>query len=295
MAPRPLRTATITFGLVAIPVKFYTATSSEDIAFNMLHRECGSRVNRKLWCPEHERMVEQDELIKGYQISKGRYVTFEREEIEALEADEDRALEITEFVQLDEIDPIYFEKTYYLGPGNGGGKTYRLLSAAMKKQGKVALARWIANSREHLVLLRPFRDGLLLHTMYYADEVRDFGALEIDETEVGDKEIRLAEMLIDELSEEHFDPLRYKDEYRMRLIDRIEAKTRGEVIVAETKAEPTGEVIDIMEALRRSLEGSRGGDKGRRAEPKRAAGKRESEEPVAKKTPARGGGKRRAS
>jgi DNA end-binding protein Ku len=239
-------------------------------------------------------MVEQDELIKGYQISKGRYVTFEREELEALQADEDRALEITEFVNLDEIDPIFFEKTYYLGPGTGGNKTYRLLSAAMKKQGKVALARWIANSREHLVLLRPFREGLVLHSMYYADEVRDFAGLEIDDAAVGDKEIKLAEMLIDDLSEEKFDPLRYKDEYRLRLIDRIEAKTRGEVIVAESQPEKdSGEVVDIMEALRRSLEGTRGAANARRAEPKRATSKRT--ETAAAKKPAARGGKRRAS
>lgn len=258
MALRPLRTATITFGLVSIPVKFYTATSSEDISFNLLHEPCGTRVNRKYWCGEHASVVESSELVRGFQVSKGSYVTFTDEELQALESGEDRALEITEFVALDEIDPIFFEKAYFLGPSAGGSKTYQLLAAAMRKQGKVALARWIANSREHLVVLRPFRNGLVLHTMFYADEVRDFGALEIEEAEVREKELKLAEMLIEELSEEAFDPLRYKDEYRQRVLDKIEAKTKGAQIVSESREESrTGEVVDIMEALRRSLEGAR--------------------------------------
>lgn len=258
MALRPLRTATITFGLVSIPVKFYTATSSEDISFNLLHEPCGTRVNRKYWCGEHASVVESSELVRGFQVSRGSYVTFTDEELQALESGEDRALEITEFVALDEIDPIFFEKAYFLGPSAGGSKTYQLLAAAMRKQGKVALARWIANSREHLVVLRPFRNGLVLHTMFYADEVRDFGALEIEEAEVREKELKLAEMLIEELSEEAFDPLRYKDEYRQRVLDKIEAKTKGAQIVSESREESrTGEVVDIMEALRRSLEGAR--------------------------------------
>lgn len=258
MALRPLRTATITFGLVSIPVKFYTATSSEDISFNLLHGPCGTRVNRKYWCAEHSSTVESNELVRGFQVSKGQYVTFTDEELKTLESDEERALEITEFVALDEIDPIFFEKAYYLGPSAGGSKTYQLLAAAMRRQGKVALARWIANNREHLVVLRPFRNGLVLHTMFYADEVRDYGALEIEEAEVREKELKLAEMLIEELSEEKFDPLRYKDEYRQRVLEKIEAKTKGAQIVAESRDETrAGEVVDIMEALRRSLEGAR--------------------------------------
>jgi DNA end-binding protein Ku len=271
MALRPLRNATITFGLVAIPVRFFTATRSEDISFNLLHAECGSRVNRKYWCPEHEDMVESDSLTKGYQISKGRYVTFSEEELEALESDDERAIEITEFVDMNQIDPLFFEKAYYLGPGNGGSKTYRLLASAMKKQEKVALARWVAYNREHLVVLRPFQDGLVLHTMYYADEVRDFDAIELEDSEVKDKELKLAEMLIDELSEEKFEPLRYKDQYRQRLMDRIEAKSKGHTIVNERKEEAaSGEVVDIMEALRRSLGGVKPARGAKRAEPRQA-------------------------
>src|SRR5687767_6724131 len=139
MALRPLRNATISFGLVNIPVRFYTATKSEDVQFNMLHESCGSRVNRKLWCPHHEEMIEQSETIKGYAIAKNQYVTFTADEIASLESDADRAIEITEFVDLSEIDPVFFEKAYYLGPGSGGSKTYRLLASAMRKQNKVAV------------------------------------------------------------------------------------------------------------------------------------------------------------
>lgn len=259
MALRPLRNATITFGLVNIPVRFYTATKSEDVHFNLLHESCGTRVNRKWWCPHHEKIVESSELVRAYAISKNKYVTFSDEEIETLETDDNRALDISEFLQLDQIDPVFFEKAYFLGPGPGGGKTYKLLSQAMKKQNKVALARWVSANREHLVILRPFEDGLVLHTMYYADEVRDFTAIDKEDAPVKEKEVKLAEMLIDELTEKKFNPLQYKDQYRERLLDRIKDKSKGKAIVSEEKEEEDkgGEVIDIMEALRRSLEGGR--------------------------------------
>lgn len=285
MALRPLRNATISFGLVSIPVRFYTATKSEDVHFNLLHESCGTRVNRKWWCPHHEKIVESDELVRGYAISKNKYVKFTDEEIETLASDDNRALDITEFLSLDQIDPVFFEKAYFLGPAPGGGKTYKLLSSAMKKQGKVALARWVSAHREHLVILRPFEKGLVLHTMFYADEVRDFDAIEIEGGEVKEKEVKLAEMLIDELTEKKFNPLQYKDEYRERLMDRIRAKSKGKTIESEEPEdeEQTGEVIDIMEALRRSLGGSGGG--ARRA-PARSAAKRTAKPAARRRTTA---------
>ncbi len=228
MALRPLRNASISFGLVNIPVRFYTATKTEDIHFNLLHASCGTRVNRKWWCPYHEEIVSSDELVRGYPISKNKYVTFTDEEIDALESDDNRALDITEFVDMQQIG-------------------------------------WVAAGKQHLVVVRPFQDGLVLHTMYYADEVRDFKAIDIEDAPVREKEVQLAEMLIDELTEKKFNPLEYKDEYRERLLDRIKAKSHGKAIVAEEKEEEKGgEVIDIMEALRRSLEG------GKAASPRRA-------------------------
>lgn len=285
MALRPLRNATISFGLVNIPVRFYTATKSEDVSFNLLHESCGSRVNRKWWCPHHEEMIGMDEMIRGYQIAKNRYVTFTNEEIDALETDDNRALDITEFVDLDQIDPVFFEKAYYLGPAPGGGKTYRLLAQAMRKQGKVAVARWVSGNREHLVVLRPYEDGLILHTMYYADEVRDFSAVESEDAELRDKEVALAEMLIGELSVDAFDPLAYKDEYRERLMDKIRAKSEGETIIATAPDEEKGaEVVDIMEALRRSLEaGGAPAATRKRAPAKRAPAKAAKAAPTKKR------------
>src|SRR5437868_173033 len=227
MALRPLRNATISFGLVSIPVRFYTATKSEDVHFNLLHESCGSRVNRKWWCPYHEKIVDSDELIRGYAVSKNKFVTLTDEEIETLETDDNRALDITEFVDLSEIDPVFYEKAWFLGPAPGGGKTYKLLSNAMKKQHKVAVARWVASGKEHLVVLHPFENGLILHTMYYADEVRDFTAVEHEEAQIRDKEVQLAEMLINELTEKKFNPLAYHDDYRERLLERIRQKAKG--------------------------------------------------------------------
>ena len=288
MALRALRNATISFGLVSIPVRFYTATRSEDVHFHLLHESCGTRVNRKWWCPHHEKIVSTDELIRGYAVSKQKYVTFTDEEIDALETDDNRALDITEFVSLDQIDPVFFEKAYFLGPAPGGGKTYKLLSSAMKKEGKVALASWVSANRERLVVLRPYAHGLVLHTMFYADEVRDFGAIDLDEAPIREKEIKLAEMLIAELTEKKFNPLQYKDEYRKRLLARIRGKSHGREIVGqeEDEDEKGGELIDIMEALKRSLEG--GGGKGRKRAPARrtprtATGSRSSKSTARKK------------
>jgi DNA end-binding protein Ku len=282
MALRPLRNATISFGLVSIPVRFYTATKSEDIHFNLLHESCGSRVNRKWWCPQHEEMIQADELIRGFPVSKNKYVTFTDDEIEALETDNNRALEIAEFVNLSEIDPVFFEKAYFLGPAPGGGKTYKLLATAMKKENKVAVARWVSGGKENMVVLRPFENGLILHTMFYADEVRDFAAVELEDAPVRDKEVQLAEMLIHELSEETFDPLRFKDEYRERLQERIDEKAQGKTIDVEPQEdEGPAEVVDIMEALRRSLERGRGGTK--RAPAKKAPAKRAPKTTTAKK------------
>ncbi|HEY8133254.1 MAG TPA: Ku protein [Thermoanaerobaculia bacterium] len=278
MALRPLRNATVSFGLVSIPVRFYTATKSEDIHFHLLHESCGTRVNRKWWCPHHEKIVGSDELIRGYEISKGKYVTFTDEEMEALETDDNRAIDIVEFVDLGQVDPVFYEKSYFLGPAPGGGKTYNLLSTAMKKQNKVGVARWVSAGKEHLVVLRPFEKGLILHTMYYADEVRDFAAIDVEHAAVREKEVQLAEMLINELTEEKFDPMQFKDEYRQRVLAKIRAKAQGKPIVSEEKEEEKGaEVVDIMEALRRSLEG------GRAAAPARQSRTRKAPRPAAAK------------
>src|SRR5690606_1456103 len=172
VAPRALSTATISFGLVSIPVKLFTAASSEQVSFNMLHKKCGGRVKMQFHCPTDNEVVERADTVKGYEYARGQYVLFSDEEIKALEAARDNAIEITEFVPIDTVDFVHVEKSYYLGPDKGGDKAYRLLSAAMQGKDRVAVGRWAARGKEQLVLVRPYGEGLILHQLYYKNEVR---------------------------------------------------------------------------------------------------------------------------
>ena len=181
MPPHSIGSGTISFGLVSIPIRMYTAASSESLAFNQIHPKCGGRVRQQLICPTCNEVVERSALVKGYEFAKDQYVQFTEEELKALEGEASKMIDIAEFVPLAQVDPIYFEKTYYLGPDKGGEKAYRLLSDAMKKAGRVALAKFVMRGKENLVLIRPAKGGLMLHTMYFADEIRDFG--EVDKGE----------------------------------------------------------------------------------------------------------------
>src|SRR3989441_2122788 len=175
MPPHSVGSGTISFGLVSIPIKMYPAASSEAISFNQIHPKCGGRIRQQLICPTCNEVVERSSLVKGYEFAKDQYVQFNEEELKALEGETSRMIDIAEFVPLAQVDPIYFEKTYYLGPDKGGEKAYRLLTDAMVKSGRVALAKFVMRGKENLVLIRPSQDGLMLHTMYFADEIRDFG------------------------------------------------------------------------------------------------------------------------
>jgi len=200
MAPHSLGSGTISFGLVSIPVKLYTAASSGGVSFNLLHAKCGSRIKQQTFCPVDNEVVERSSLVKGYEFQKDQYVRFTDEELKALEGEASKVIDIAEFVPLATVDPIYFEKTYYLGPDKGGEKPYRLLADAMAKSDKVALATFVMRGKESLVLVRPAQDGLMLHTMYFADEVRDFGEIEKGKSvKLRDGELELAERLIGEL------------------------------------------------------------------------------------------------
>src|SRR5436190_15814664 len=174
MPPHSIGSGNISFGLVSIPVKMFTAASSESVAFNQLHPKCGGRIRQQLLCPTCNEVVERNTLVKGYEFAKDQYVQFTEDELKALEGEASRMIDIAEFVPLAQVDPIYFEKTYYLGPDKGGEKAYRLLSDAMQKSERVALAKFVMRGKENLVLIRPSQHGLMLHTMYFADEVRDF-------------------------------------------------------------------------------------------------------------------------
>src|ERR1043165_7924530 len=210
MPAHSIGSGTLSFGLVSIPVKMFTAASSASVSFNQLHEKCGSRIRQQLLCPVCNEVLERSSLVKGYEFAKEQYVRFTEEELKSLEGEASQMIDIVEFVPLADVDPIYFEKSYYLGPDKGGDKAYRLLSDAMVKSGRVALAQYVMRGKESLVLIRPSGDGLMLHTMYYADEVRDFG--EIDkgkDASIKSGELELAERLVAELSAKEFHPESY--------------------------------------------------------------------------------------
>lgn len=262
MAARANQSGTISFGLVSIPVKFYTAASSEQVRFNMLHAGCGGRIKQQLYCPVHDAVVSRNEIIKGYEYAKGEYVQFEEDELKALEASRDSSINIVEFVPLDRFDFIQVEKSYYLGPDKGGDKAYRLLSQSMTESKKVAVGRWAARGKEQLVVIRPYRDGLLFHQMYYADEVRAFDDVDTGATfEFHEAEQRLAHQLIDQLSAKDFDVEKYEDSFRTRVLSAVEQKVAGQKVQLAPEA-PRAQIIDLVEALRQSLQGSGSGPEG---------------------------------
>jgi DNA end-binding protein Ku len=245
----------ISFGLVMIPVKLYTATEPQDIAFRQVHREDGGRIRYKRVCSVDGEEVPYEEIVKGYEIEPGRYVTITPAELEALEAERTRRIEIEEFVALDDIDPIHWESTYYLAPDRTAGKPYALLLAALESTSRVRLGRVVLRSKEYLAAIRPAQDALMLSTMLFADEIVPRAAVEelADEpAEVSPKELAIASQLVESLAAE-WDPERYKDTYRERVIDLVRAKAEGREIVESHVPEPAAKVDDLMAALEASL------------------------------------------
>ncbi|MGH7428288.1 MAG: Ku protein, partial [Candidatus Methylomirabilaceae bacterium] len=237
-----------------IPVRMYTAAGSGTVRFNMLHATCGTRIKQQLFCPKDQVVVDRADIVKGYEHGKDQYVQVTDEELKALEGEASQIIDIAEFVPLPKVDPIYFENTYYLGPDKGGEKAYRLLADAMAKSDRVALAKFVMRGKESLVLIRPAQGGLMLHTMYFADEVRDFG--EIDkgqDAKIKSGELDLAVRLIDELSNGEFKPEEYKDDYRMRVLDMVNQKVEGKEVTLVGPQVQRAQVIDIMDALKQSL------------------------------------------
>ncbi|BCA56047.1 putative DNA repair protein, Ku type [Nitrospira sp. KM1] len=252
--PRMLREGSISFGLVNVPVRLYTAARSESISFNLIHAKCGSRIKQQIYCPKCELVIERSDLVKGYEAEKDQYVLFTEAELDELEADASDSMQIMEFIPLSSVDPLYYEKTYFLGPGKGGEKTYQLLAQAMDKTQQGAIAQYVMYGKENLVLIRAMQGGLVLHVMYYADEVRDFK--EIDkgkQTETRADEMNLAIRLIDGLKKNRFRPDEYQDAYRERVMELIEKKQSGQTRKARGGSKPTP-VIDLMSALKASLE-----------------------------------------
>src|ERR1700749_2001474 len=249
MAARSIASLTVSFGLVAIPVKLYSAVrSTGSIHFNLLHKKDGSRLKQQYVCLKEGTVVERDEIVKGYEFAKDQYVMFTPEEIKALEEAGTKSVDVQEFVPLESVDPVYFNTTYYLAPDKGGAKPYTLFATALRESKRCAVGRWATRGREYVVILRPMENGLVLHQLHFAPEVVPISDLELEETQVKDAELKLAQQLIDQQTAARFEPTAYTDEVKARIEAAIQKKVEGEEI---TLAEPTpaagdGKVIDLM-------------------------------------------------
>src|SRR5215475_52114 len=237
MAARAIGSGTISFGLVSIPVKLYTAASSENVSFNMLDGKCGGRLKQQLYCPVDNEVVERSATVRGYEYQKDRYVQFTEEELKKLESARTNELELMEFVPERTVDFVNIEKTYYLGPDKGGERAYRLLSDALARTQRVAVGKYWTRGKENVVLVRPYKKGLALHQVYYANEVRSFDDIETGgEFQFKDVEKDLADKLIEQLSQPEFKIDKYKDEYQTRVMNAVEQKASGHEVTAAPEA-----------------------------------------------------------
>ena len=255
MAARSIASLTVSFGLVSIPVKLFSATeASRAISFNLLHKTCGSRLKQQYFCVKEEVPVAREEMAKGYEFAKDQYVMFSPEELKALEEAGTHTADIAEFVPLDSVDPVYFDKAYYLAPDKGGAKPFALLASGLRESKRCALGRWAARGKQYIVMIRPVDDGLVMQQLLYAGEVRSIKDIEIPKTEVRDAELKLAQQLIEQQAVDKFDPSAYTDEVRDRVETAIQKKVEGQEITMAAAPEQGAQVIDLMEALRASLE-----------------------------------------
>jgi DNA end-binding protein Ku len=255
MAARSIASLTVSFGLVSIPVKLFSATeASRAISFNLLHKACGSRLKQQYICIKEEVPVAREDMVKGYEFAKDQYVIFSPDELKALEEAGTHMAEITEFVPIDAVDPVYFDKAYYLGPDKGGAKPFALLASALRESKRCALGRWAARGKQYIVMIRPVEDGLVMQQLLYAGEVRSIKDLEIPKTEVKDAELKLAKQLIEQQASDTFDPTAYTNEVAARIEAAVQKKVEGEEITLAEAPEGGAQVIDLMEALRASLE-----------------------------------------
>ena len=254
--PHSIGSASISFGLVSIPVKlFSTGQPAESVSFRMVHKKCGTPLKQQYICPkDNNEVVGREDTVKGYEFAKDQYVILSQEELKALEEKSTSTIDVIEFVPLDKVDREYMEKVYYLGPDKGGDRAYRLLAAALKETGKAALGQYAARGQQHLILLRPLNGVIVMEQLHYADEVRPRTEVPVPEGDVKPTELALAKQLIDQTSNEKFEPGKYKDTVRERVLQQIEQKVAGqEITTAEAPIEAGGKIIDLMEALKASL------------------------------------------
>jgi DNA end-binding protein Ku len=254
MAARSIATASISFGLVTVPVRIYPALRpSAGLSFHLLHAKDAVRLKQQYVCPKDDEIVPRSKMVKGFEYAKGKYVVFSNEEIKALDEKATSGIEITEFVPKDAVDPVYFERTYFLGPDKGGEKAYSLLAQAMASVEEVAVAQYAARGKSYLVLVRSDGERLYVQQLYHSDEVRDIGEVPAETRRNSEAELKLARQLIEQVTSESFRPDRYEDQVRKRVAKLIQQKLAGQDITKAEAAKPRAEVIDIMEALKASL------------------------------------------
>src|SRR5438067_2951274 len=256
--PRAMATAQVAFGLVSIPVKLFSAAeSSERISFNMIHKDCGNRIQQQLFCPKDERTIDRSEVVKGFEFARGQYVLFTEDELKALEEKATQTIEISEFVPREAIDPIYFSKAFYLAPDKGGDRAYTLLGKALEETGRWALAKYAARGKQYLVILRPLGKGMVMQQLYYPNEIRAIDELDLGEAIIKDNELKMAVQLAEMGATDEFHPENYRDEVSERVRALINKKVDdGQEITNIETQEPRAQVIDLMEALRASLGGA---------------------------------------
>jgi DNA end-binding protein Ku len=254
MPPRSIATGTISFGLVSIPVRLYPATQpSSSISFHLLHAKDGARLKQQYVCSADGEKVEREDMVKGFEFAKDRYVAFTTEELKALDEIATQSIDISEFVPAAEVDPVYFDRAYHLGPDKGGAKAYHLLAEALQRAEKAALARYAARGKQYLVLIRPAKGRLVMQQLYHADEVRQPDEIPVDEAELKEQEVQLALALIEQTASDTFHPERYEDAVKKRVLEAIERKVQGEEIQIAAPAQPQAQVVDLMEALKASI------------------------------------------
>lgn len=270
MSPRPISSAVLSFGLVSVPVEMYpTYESGATISFNMINPKTGARVKQELVDSKTGEKVERAEVVKGYEFAKGQYVTFTKDEIKALEAQKSESIDIKEFVPAEQVDRLYFDRAYYLGVGKGGDRAYLLLAEALRKTKLAAIGQYNARGKAYLVMLRAMEGGLVLETLHYAEEVRAIKDVPKPEGQVNSKELDLAVELIEQRKAAAFHPEQYKDEVQERMQAQVDRKVAGQEIIAEPTEAPETQVLDLMEALKRSLASKASADA--EAAPKRGA------------------------
>lgn len=254
MPAHAIGSATISFGLVSVPIKMFSAgESSAAISFNWLHKKDGSRLKQQYVCSKDGEKVEKDDMVKGYEFSKGQYVQFTKEELVALEEKGTGSINIQEFVDADTVDRMYMDRVYFLGPDKGGDRAFTLLGEALKKTKKVAIGQWAARGKQYLIMIRPLGHGLAMEQLRYANEVRAIDEVPIPKVEVKKPELDMAVQLIEQAANERFQPDKYEDTVKQRILEQIQRKVDGKEIIEEPTEAPKTQIIDLMEALKASL------------------------------------------